>query len=357
MPLLPSDHFPFIIEPLENRFLPTLLSWFKNTHVKEIWPLDEYSIQEVLKRYLEHEGSYIVKTVKGEAFGFFNTYKVEDFRDYWPFEPVGTIGFDYFIGEEKFLKQKLSIPMVQDILKYIFNHLNAKKIICDPPISHLVSQHILRTAGMNHIRNIISLDGACALYTLCQSPTLETKRLLVRLARPEDARSLLDLHLENDNDHFKTWSPTIPLNSHSEDYWKRIIAQSQSQFLKDISARFVFLEKEKSKIIGMMNYTSFERGPFQNCRLGYKIHKNFVGKGYTPEALQATSQYLFNFLHFHRIEANFIPENLASKRVLEKAGFKFIGTAEKYLKINGKWQDHILSYKNTHHPDSLFDGN
>ena len=45
---------------------------------------------------------------------------------------------------------------------------------------------------------------------------------------------------------------------------------------------------------------------------------------------------------FHRLEAACLPENTASVRVLEKAGFQREGYAREYLKIAGKWQDHLL---------------
>ncbi|MCJ8298752.1 MAG: 30S ribosomal protein S5 alanine N-acetyltransferase, partial [Pseudomonadales bacterium] len=45
----------------------------------------------------------------------------------------------------------------------------------------------------------------------------------------------------------------------------------------------------------------------------------------------------------HRIMANYIPENVRSAKVLEKVGFKKEGYSPSYLKIAGKWQDHVLT--------------
>lgn len=41
--------------------------------------------------------------------------------------------------------------------------------------------------------------------------------------------------------------------------------------------------------------------------------------------------------------ANYIPSNIRSENVLQKLGFEKEGYAKKYLKINGLWQDHILT--------------
>ena len=52
--------------------------------------------------------------------------------------------------------------------------------------------------------------------------------------------------------------------------------------------------------------------------------------------------FAFGALKLHRIEAACVPTNHASRRVLEKAGFRHEGLAKAYLKINGAWADHLL---------------
>jgi ribosomal-protein-alanine N-acetyltransferase len=60
------------------------------------------------------------------------------------------------------------------------------------------------------------------------------------------------------------------------------------------------------------------------------------------DAVRASLPFAFATLGLHRLEAACLPHNLASTRVLEKAGFRREGTARRYLKINGVWQDHDL---------------
>lgn len=59
------------------------------------------------------------------------------------------------------------------------------------------------------------------------------------------------------------------------------------------------------------------------------------------EAVEAVVNHAFQELHLHRIEANIMPRNRASLRVVEKLGFRNEGVSREYLKINGKWEDHI----------------
>jgi ribosomal-protein-alanine N-acetyltransferase len=59
------------------------------------------------------------------------------------------------------------------------------------------------------------------------------------------------------------------------------------------------------------------------------------------EALEAGIQYMFLEKGLHRIQANVVPSNDRSIRLLERLGFKLEGRHEKYLKIQGRWQDHL----------------
>ena len=44
----------------------------------------------------------------------------------------------------------------------------------------------------------------------------------------------------------------------------------------------------------------------------------------------------------HRIEAACLPSNEASQALLQRMGFNEEGYARGFLRINGRWQDHLL---------------
>ncbi len=50
----------------------------------------------------------------------------------------------------------------------------------------------------------------------------------------------------------------------------------------------------------------------------------------------------FGELGLHRLQAGTLVHNTGSQKVLERNGFERIGLARAYLKIAGRWQDHIL---------------
>ena len=60
------------------------------------------------------------------------------------------------------------------------------------------------------------------------------------------------------------------------------------------------------------------------------------------EALQAVVHYAFTALDLSRVESACLPENTASRGVLEKCGYKYEGVAQSYLQIDGRWRNHVL---------------
>ena len=90
-----------------------------------------------------------------------------------------------------------------------------------------------------------------------------------------------------------------------------------------------------------MNLSSIHRGAHQNAYVGYWVDHRHAGNGYTPEALVALMQFGFEELDLHRLQISIIPRNSASRRVVEKLDVRAEGVAERYLQINGAWEDHI----------------
>ena len=60
------------------------------------------------------------------------------------------------------------------------------------------------------------------------------------------------------------------------------------------------------------------------------------------EALRAMVQYAFSTMDLSRVESACLPENVASRGVLEKCGYKYEGVAQAYIQINGRWRTHVL---------------
>jgi len=98
---------------------------------------------------------------------------------------------------------------------------------------------------------------------------------------------------------------------------------------------------ELNKVIGVLSFSSIVKGPFLSCFVGYSIDNRFQNKGYMTQALKAGIDFMFKTVGLHRIEANIMPRNISSLRVVEKLGFQNEGLSPEYLQIDGKWEDHV----------------
>jgi ribosomal-protein-alanine N-acetyltransferase len=92
---------------------------------------------------------------------------------------------------------------------------------------------------------------------------------------------------------------------------------------------------------GEINLSIVQRGPFQSAYVGYWVDEACAGQGYMPEALVCLCKAAFDDLHLHRVQISIIPRNTASRRVVEKLDIRDEGIAQRYLEINGVWEDHI----------------
>jgi len=92
---------------------------------------------------------------------------------------------------------------------------------------------------------------------------------------------------------------------------------------------------------GEINLNSIQRGPFQNAYIGYWIAEEQAGNGYMSEAVVLVAKFAFDDLHLHRLQIAIIPRNRNSRRVVDKLGLRDEGVAERYLEINGVWEDHV----------------
>jgi ribosomal-protein-alanine N-acetyltransferase len=99
---------------------------------------------------------------------------------------------------------------------------------------------------------------------------------------------------------------------------------------------------DEGRIVGRMTLSSIVRGPFLSCSLGYWVAEHANGRGLATQAVRAVLDVAFGELGLHRVEAGTLTHNVRSQRVLEKNGFVRFGLAPDYLRIAGRWQDHVL---------------
>lgn len=170
----------------------------------------------------------------------------------------------------------------------------------------------------------------------------ETDRLILKVLDGTYAEQVLDYYIRNKN-FLKEWEP-----KRSDEFYTVETHENQlKKDLKEIEEKrafrlWIFKKGDtSSRIIGTVAFNHIIWGSFLSCIAGYKLDNEEMNKGYITEALRKGIDIMFNEYKLHRIEANILPRNTRSLRVVEKLGFYNEGTAFKYLNINGKWEDHI----------------
>jgi ribosomal-protein-alanine N-acetyltransferase len=172
--------------------------------------------------------------------------------------------------------------------------------------------------------------------------TYETNRLrLVRL-NEEHAEKIRDFYIRNAA-HLDPWEPLREPGFDRVESHRRTLAFERRATLNGMMVRFWIFKKEDTELehpIGSAALTNIVRGVFKSCYLGYKIDNQEINNGYMTEALEKVLEIAFEELELHRVEANIMPRNHRSLRVIEKLGFEQEGLSKRYLKINGTWEDH-----------------
>jgi len=176
------------------------------------------------------------------------------------------------------------------------------------------------------------------------STRLETARLVLRPARSSDV-SRVRRALRQNATHLRPWSaaPAAGEDPASLTSVSRTILRERGEWTAGQGfALLVFAREDEDVVVGRVAFGGVHRGAFQNAYLGYWIDAQHQSRGLMTEAVSAATSFAFENARLHRVQAAVMPENRASQRVLEKAGYRQEGLARRYLRIAGEWDDHLL---------------
>ena len=172
--------------------------------------------------------------------------------------------------------------------------------------------------------------------------TLLGRRVLLRPLSVTDFPAWTEVRIRN-ADWLLRWEPRrLPgqpdVTTDRDAFSVRCSARERERQLGTGYGFGIFVE---GRLAGEINLSAIQRGPFQSAYVGYWIDEAEAGRGYTPEALVVLIRFAFDDLRLHRVQIAIIPRNTASRRVVEKVKIREEGVAERYLEINGVWEDHV----------------
>ena len=155
------------------------------------------------------------------------------------------------------------------------------------------------------------------------TPEIATPRLYLRQFSMSD---LNDLSLiRSDPDVMRFIGAGQP---HSMDQVRKALENILSVWKQHGFGRWAVVHKQDKKLIGWCGLAFLDKT--EEIEIGYGIAREHWGKGFTTEAAAATIRFGFEELNLNRIVAVAMPENTASRRVMEKIGMRYEKTGHWY---------------------------
>ena len=140
---------------------------------------------------------------------------------------------------------------------------------------------------------------------------------LVVLEPPESA--LLQAYYLENRGHLAPWEPARDEAYYSVASMRNLVAERHRQFLDKTALHLCAIDD--GRMVAECNFTNIVRGPFQACNLGFSVAKSKEGRGFMTTVVRQGTEIMFSQYGLHRIEANYMPRNARSPRVLERCGF------------------------------------
>jgi ribosomal-protein-alanine N-acetyltransferase len=172
-------------------------------------------------------------------------------------------------------------------------------------------------------------------------PDLLDLPVSLRPVRVKDAAAWRDTRVRNAG-WLRAWEPTnpeTPLYRSSLGPYVSMARTMRREARQGLTVPWVVTFG--GRFVGQLTVGSIVWGSARSAQVGYWIDEAYAGRGITPTALAMAMDYCFFVIGLHRVEATIRPENHASRRVVEKLGFREEGLRRRSLHIDGAWRDHL----------------
>jgi len=166
------------------------------------------------------------------------------------------------------------------------------------------------------------------------SPILKSEKIVLRRLRRSDVESLT---LNANNKNIARFIPGFP-SPYTVEHARSWIDKTNRLYRKGTEIHFGICDIESDAIIGMVGFKNINCQSL-NAEVGYWVGRKYWKRGIASEGLRLISGYAFGELKLHRIYAIVSSKNIASVRVLEKAGFLREACWREAHREGGRWFD------------------
>lgn len=143
----------------------------------------------------------------------------------------------------------------------------------------------------------------------------------------------------------KPLEPTWSDDALTQGFFRRRVEALRREWQAGSCASFLIWQKSgwaTPQLVGGFNLNHICRGAAQHATLGYWIAAEAEGQGLMTEAAALACDFAFGSSGLHRLQAGTLVHNMRSQALLRRLGFQEEGFAKAYVKIDGRWQDHVL---------------
>jgi [ribosomal protein S5]-alanine N-acetyltransferase len=170
---------------------------------------------------------------------------------------------------------------------------------------------------------------------------IETERMSLRLPEMGDHAAWSEVRRSGEA-FLRDWEPIYAPDYLSRRSFRNRVYWAHRARDEGRALSLFLVRRSDQALMGAITLDNIRRGPAQMANVGYWIGPDYARQYYMLEALQELVAYSYDTLDLSRIEAACLPENVASRGLLERAGFSHEGIAAGYLQIAGRWRDHVL---------------
>lgn len=176
---------------------------------------------------------------------------------------------------------------------------------------------------------------------------LETKRLIIRPLQVSDYSSWFEGFSNRLPSQHAFDEGLLEMSIATSEWFSQLVDHHHRLWQKDNTYILAIFDKN-NRHLGMINIATLARANFNWGELGYAVHNYLWRQGIAYEALSNLLPYLEDHFNFHRLEAHINSTNYPSQQLIQKLGFHFEVTREKFSFENGKWTDKDIFFLNLH---------
>lgn len=165
---------------------------------------------------------------------------------------------------------------------------------------------------------------------------LRTHRLNLRELSQADVDVIHQLHSLAETDKYNTLGIPATIETTLTLVSEWISTQNESPRKKYV----LCLESNEGAFIGLIGL-NLGKPAYRNAEIWFKLFPEYWNHGFATEAVNSILHFCFTDLALHRVTAGCAVENVASAKVLEKAGMLKEGRCRQILPIRGEWHDNF----------------